>query len=61
MTPLPIVFTHSLIIRARSINGARAERNEFLLLHTFNKMDYICPDKTDRWKKNANIESIGKL
>jgi len=30
---------------ARSLQGLRAERNEFLLLHEFNKIDYIVPEK----------------
>ncbi|KAI9317482.1 DNA polymerase family B-domain-containing protein [Dichotomocladium elegans] len=31
---------------ARSMTGARAERNEFLLLHEFHRQKFICPDKT---------------
>lgn len=30
---------------ARSLQGLRAERNEFLLLHEFNSIDYIVPEK----------------
>jgi DNA polymerase alpha subunit A len=30
---------------SRSINGARSERNEYLLLHSFYNKQFICPDK----------------
>jgi DNA polymerase alpha subunit A len=29
----------------KSLQNARAERNEMLLLHEFTSMNYICPDK----------------
>lgn len=35
------------------MNGGRAERNEYILLHEFHRLKYICPDKF--WgKKTAN-------
>lgn len=36
---------------ARSLQGARAERNEWLLLHQYTQHNYICPDKNNQKKK----------
>ena len=41
------------VARNRTIGGARAERNEYILLHEFHKGKYICPDKVSSWEKKA--------
>ena len=38
---------------SRTLNGGRAERNEYILLHEFHRKKYICPDKLSAWEKKA--------
>ncbi|KAJ2960289.1 hypothetical protein NQZ79_g4309 [Umbelopsis isabellina] len=43
---------------SRTMTGARAERNEYLLLHEFHKNKYICPDKSFGPKPSAVIDAV---
>ncbi|KAI8373058.1 DNA polymerase family B-domain-containing protein [Radiomyces spectabilis] len=44
---------------SRTMTGARAERNEFLLLHEFHRQKFICPDKSFGGKsQEAVIEAV---